>query len=71
LSFRQGRYQEAKLHLAELHRKTDITASSAWLGLRVARKVGDRGEEARYVAQLRQRFADSAENELLAQGRYE
>lgn len=71
LNFRQGRYQEAKLHLAELHRKTDITASSAWLGLRVARKVGDRGDEARYVAQLRQRFADSAENELLAQGRYE
>jgi type IV pilus assembly protein PilF len=71
LNFRQGRYLQAKLRLAELHRKTDITAASAWLGLRVARRVGDRGEEARYVAQLRQRFADSAENELLAQGRYE
>ncbi|HEX5393815.1 MAG TPA: type IV pilus biogenesis/stability protein PilW [Rhodocyclaceae bacterium] len=71
LTYRQGRYQEAKLYLAELHRKTDITAGSAWLGLRIARKLGDRGEEARYVSQLRQRFADSAENELLAQGRYE
>lgn len=71
LEYHQGRYMEAKLQLAELHRKTDITAASAWLGLRIARKLGDRGEEARYVSQLRQRFAESAENEQLAQGRYE
>lgn len=71
LAYRQRRYSEGRLRLAELHRRTEVTAASAWLGLRIARKLGDRADEARYVAQLRQKFADSVENELLAQGRYE
>lgn len=71
LAYRQGRYSEAKLRLTELNRKADTTPASVWLGLRVARKLGDRSDEARYVAQLRQKFADSPENELLAQGRFE
>lgn len=71
LAYRQGRFHEGKLRLAELHRRTEVTSSSAWLGLRIARKLGDRADEARYVAQIRQKFADSPENELLAQGRFE
>ena len=71
LNYRQGRYGEARARLADLHRKSDMTPASAWLGLRIARKVGDRTEEARYFSQLRQRFPDSGETALMSQGRFE
>ncbi|GAB2180305.1 type IV pilus biogenesis/stability protein PilW [Denitratisoma sp. agr-D3] len=71
LNYRTGRIGEARLRLAEFHRKTEMTAASAWLGLRIARKSGDRSEEARYFSQLRQRFPDSNETLLLSQGRFE
>jgi len=71
LNYRTGRYGEARLRLTDFHRKNDMTSASAWLGLRIARKTGDRTEEARYLAQLRQRFPDSNEMALLNQGRFE
>lgn len=71
LNYRLGRYGEARLRLADLNRRSDLTAASAWLGLRIARKIGDRAEEARYFSQLRQRFPDSAETALMSQGRFE
>lgn len=71
LYYRGGRYGEARQRLGEFHRRNPVTAASAWLGLRIARKLGDRNEEARYLAQLRQRFPDSNESALLAQGRFE
>ncbi|HEY3433101.1 MAG TPA: type IV pilus biogenesis/stability protein PilW [Rhodocyclaceae bacterium] len=71
LNYRQGQYGEARLRLSDLHRKSDMSAASAWLGLRIARKTGDRNEEARYLSQLRQRFPESNETVLLNQGRFE
>jgi len=71
LYYRMGRYGEARLKLMDFHRKSDMTAASAWLGLRIARKTGERLEEARYLSQMRQRFPDSNEMVLLNQGRFE
>lgn len=71
LYYRAGRYSEARLRLGDFHRRSEVTAASAWLGLKIARKMGDRNDEARFLAQLRQRFPDSNESALLAQGRFE
>ncbi|HTH39169.1 MAG TPA: type IV pilus biogenesis/stability protein PilW [Rhodocyclaceae bacterium] len=71
LNYRTGRYGEARLRLMDFHHKSDMTAASAWLGFRIARKTGERMEEARYLSQLRQRFPDSNEMALLNQGRFE
>lgn len=71
VSFRGGRYDEARYRLAELYRRIEPTAETAWLSLRVARKLGERGDEARFMALLRQKFADSPEAEKLRQGRFE
>lgn len=71
LNYRSDRLGEARLRLADFHRRTEMTPASAWLGLRIARKSGDRSEEARYLSQLRQRFPDSNETLLLSQGRFE
>lgn len=69
--YRQGRFVDARTRLNELHRRGDTTVKSVWLALKVARKLGDRQEEARYSSLLRQRYADSPEHELLTQGKFE
>jgi len=69
--YRRGGYQEAYRLLIGYHQKFDPSARSAWLGLRAARKLGERHTEASYAQQLRSRFAGSTENALMMQGRYE
>lgn len=69
--FRQGRFAEARVRLSEMHRRGDATAKSVWLALKVARRLGDRQDEARYSSMLRQRYPDSTEHEMLIQGRFE
>jgi type IV pilus assembly protein PilF len=71
IQFRQGRYNEARLSLAELHRIMDPNSQSLWLALRVERKLGDREAEARYSSQLRRKFHDTPEYQLLMQGQFE
>lgn len=71
ICYRTGRLAEARLRLAEIHRMTEPNAQTAWLGLRIERKAGDRDAESRYAAQLRRKFRDSRENQLLMQGRFE
>ncbi|MBS1146228.1 MAG: putative pilus assembly protein PilF, repeat [Proteobacteria bacterium] len=41
------------------------------LGVRLERKLGDRAQEAAYGLQLRKRFPDSKEAQLLLAGKYE
>lgn len=69
--YRQGRFSEARLSLADLHRMMEPNSQSAWLGLLVERKIGDREGEARYAAQLRRKFQGSPEYQKLQQGQYE
>lgn len=71
LQYRMGRFAEAQLRIGELHRRFDPSAESSWLALRIARKVGNRGEEARFGALLRQRFMASVEYQKLSLGQYE
>lgn len=71
VSYREGDYGAARQQLVALHRQAEPTAASAWLGLRVERKLGNRAAEASYAAQLRGRFENSRENRALTQGDYE
>lgn len=69
--YRTGRLREAQARLAEIHRMTEPTAETAWLGLRIERKIGDHEAENRYAAQLRRKFQASREYQLMTQGKFE
>jgi type IV pilus assembly protein PilF len=71
ICYRTGRLSQAKNRLADVHRMSEPTAQTTWLGLRLERKLGDREEEMRYVNQLRRKFQESREYQLLMQGNYE
>jgi type IV pilus assembly protein PilF len=71
ICYRGERLNEARNRLAEIHRAVEPSPQTAWLGLRLERKLGDREAEARYAAQLRRKFQDSREYQLLMQGRFE
>ncbi|MDX5444937.1 MAG: type IV pilus biogenesis/stability protein PilW [Zoogloeaceae bacterium] len=69
--YRKGDYAGARRMLVALHQQADPTAESAWLGLRVERKLGNRAAEASYAAQLEGRFKDSPQYLQMKKGEYE
>lgn len=71
IAYRRGDYAAASTQLVRLHQQEDPSAASVWLGLRTARKLGNRDVEASYAAQLRGRFSDSGEYQSMTQGNYE
>lgn len=69
LSFANGNYVAAKKYFARFSEKPDsLTAEQLWLAVRIERKVGDRNSEASYSMQLRKRFPDARETQLLVHG---
>ena len=71
LHFRQGRLMEAQRLLGRHDELAPPTAESLWLGVRLERKLGDRAQEAAYAQQLRKRFPDSNETQLMLTGHFE
>jgi type IV pilus assembly protein PilF len=71
ITYRQGRIAAARLHLQELHKITEPSPESLWLGVRIERRLGDREAEARLAAQLRRRFPGTPEQQLLMQGQFD
>ncbi len=71
IAYRKGDYKSARTYLVQLHQRSEPTAESVWLGVRVERKLGNRDNEASYAAQLRGRFAESTEFQEMVQGNYE
>lgn len=69
IAFRRGNYDAAKRHLTALHQTGPTTAASAWLGLRIERRLGNREDAASYAQQLKSRFPSSAEYRLLLEGK--
>lgn len=65
------RYEEAKVRVSDLVRMLEPNAQVVWLGLRVERAMGDREAEMKYATQLRRRFQDTQEYQLLIKGQYE
>jgi type IV pilus assembly protein PilF len=71
IQYRHNHLSEAQSRIDALHHNTEPNAASAWLALRIARKLGDRDEESRYFGLLRRKFADSQEYRKLSRGQFE
>jgi type IV pilus assembly protein PilF len=68
-SYDRGDYAGAKSYLLRLTQASpELTAEQLWLAVRIERKMRNRTNEASYALQLRKRFPDSRETQLLLQG---
>ena len=66
LNFANGDYVSARKYFAKFSEKPEtLTAEQLWLGVRIERKMGDRNAEDSYGMQLRKRFPDARETQLL------
>ena len=69
LNFANADYYSAKKYFADFSQKSDnLTAEQLWLGIRINRKIGDRNTAASYAMQLRNRFPDARETQMLING---
>ena len=71
LQYKRGQLETARGLIARFNKRVEPTAESLWLALRIARKLGDRAGENAYAAQLRRRFAGSAEYRKMLKGEFE
>lgn len=69
LSFANADYAGAKSYFIRYSQNniSPLTAENLWLAVRIERKLGDKKMEESYAAQLRQRFPDARETQLLLQ----
>ena len=69
LNFANGDYAGAKSYFIRFSRSREapLSAESLWLAVRIEREMGDRNSEESYALQLRKRFPDSRETQLLLQ----
>ncbi len=68
MSFANGDYAGAKSYFtrfAQISAPSSLTAENLWLAVRIERKAGDKNSEQSYALQLRKRFPDSRENQLM------
>ena len=71
MSFANGDYAGAKSYFMRFAQASDpssLTAENLWLAVRIERKLGDRNSEESYALQLRKRFPDSRETQLILHG---
>ena len=71
IRYRQGSLEEARKLVLRFNKLVTPNAESLWLALRVERRLGERNAEAGYANQLRRRFVDSREYQLLQRGEYD
>jgi len=72
LFYQRGNLDESRIYLNEVMKQVDSpTAEALWLGLRLERKLGNRGAESGFAAQLRGRFPTSPEYQEFLKGQFE
>lgn len=71
LDYKSGDYRAAEAYLNRLMQVAPPMPESLWLGLRTARKLGKKDEEASYGLQLKNDFPDAPETQALLSGHYE
>jgi type IV pilus assembly protein PilF len=70
LNYGNGDFAAAKSYFRRFSQVTpELSAEQLWLAVRIERKMNDRNSEASYALQLRKRFPDSRETQLLLQGK--
>jgi type IV pilus assembly protein PilF len=68
-SYDSGDFAGAKAYFARFSQgNSELTAEQLWLAVRIERKMRDRNSQASYALQLRKRFPESRETQLLLQG---
>ena len=68
LAFRAGRQDEARGWMKQLTQQPAPAPEALYLGMCIERKAGDRAAETAYIAQLRNRYPDSAEAKAVTTG---
>lgn len=68
LSFQRGALEESRAYLSRYMRADNPSAEGLWLGVRTERRLGDRGAEASYAAQLCRLYPDSRECQAVKSG---
>ena len=64
--FSSGEYASAKAYFSRFQQTTqDLNAEQLWLAVRIERKMHDSNSEASYALQLKKRYPDSREAQLL------
>lgn len=71
IAYRTGRLADAQLRLKELHALSEPSAATAWLALRIERKLGDREAEARFMGIIRRKYRNSDEYQKLSRGEFD
>ncbi len=71
IRYRSGQLRDALGLVDRFNRLVEPTAEALWLAVRIERRLGDRGAEAKHTAELRRRFAGTKEYQDLLGGRYE
>lgn len=71
ITYRGNRQADARLWMKDLHAQLEPTAESAWLALKIERKLGDRESEARFTGILRRKYRDSPEYQKLSRGEFD
>lgn len=70
LSYGNGDFAAAKSYFRRFSQVSpELNAEQLWLAVCIERKMHDRNSEASYALQLRKRFPDSRETQLLLQGK--
>jgi type IV pilus assembly protein PilF len=71
IRYRQGNYDESRQLVMRFNKLVQPSPESLWLALRIERKVGDRSAEANLAGQLRSRYPQSREYQLLQRGEFD
>ncbi|MCE1183460.1 MAG: type IV pilus biogenesis/stability protein PilW [Rhodocyclales bacterium] len=72
LFYLKGNLEESKVYFKEALRVMEPPSAEAlWLGVRLERKLGNRGQESGYAAQLRSRYPVSPEYQDFLKGNFE
>lgn len=71
IGYRNRRYDDAREWMKQLHAKMEPTAETAWLALRIDRKLSDREGEARYTGILRRKYRDTPEYQQMLRGEFD
>ncbi|HEY4540835.1 MAG TPA: type IV pilus biogenesis/stability protein PilW [Noviherbaspirillum sp.] len=71
LHYKQRDYQRAHFYIGRVLKAEVMTAEALWLGLRIERKLGDRGAESSLATQLRRRHPASPEFAAYQRGAFD
>lgn len=71
IRYGQGNLEESRKLVGRFNKLVTPTAESLWLALRIERKLGERVSESSYATQLRRRYPNSREYQLLQRGAYD